>query len=169
MLANSNKGMYLETVINRSSSYYENDGLLFFKRNIPIKIIKNNNNFIQGKIDDKSTTDYYGIYRGLYIDFEAKQTNKESFYLRNIKPHQLSHLEKIYLCGGFSFIILYFVKFDSFFCIELELLKKQKIKIDYEWCKNNAFELQLFFPGVINIIDFIKQTKGKYECFNNIY
>ena len=51
-----------------------------------------------------STTDYNGIYKGKYIDFEAKETkSKTSFSLNNIHPHQIKHLENIDKHKGFNY------------------------------------------------------------------
>lgn len=81
MLNNSNNGMYLETIINNTALFCKrNQTCLFFKRNVPIKILQNNQVNIIGKIIEKSESDYYGLYQGYYFDFEAKQTNKEVFY-----------------------------------------------------------------------------------------
>ncbi len=157
MLCNSNNGMFLETLLNRTSDYYlQNHKLLFFKRNLPITIYKNNNGNIIGKLTNKSQTDYYGVYEGRYIDFEAKQTSKDVFYLKNIKQHQLDHLKIINEINGISFLVLYFLKFDEFFCIDYEKLITAKSKLTREWCKNNGFEIFLFFPGILNIIPYLK-------------
>ena len=44
-----------------------------------------------------STTDYNGVYRGYYIDFEAKETkNKTSFPLNNIHDHQVEHMKSCF-------------------------------------------------------------------------
>ena len=157
MLFNSNNGMFLETLLNRTSDYYkDNNKLLFFKRNLPISIYKNNNGNINGKLTSKSQTDYYGIYDGRYIDFEAKQTNKEVFYLNNIKDHQINHLKTIDELNGISFLILHFLKFDEFFCIDYKKLITIDCKITREWCKQNAFEIHIFFPGILNIIEYLR-------------
>lgn len=158
MLCNSNNGMYLETLLNRTSNHYkESDKLLFFKRSIPINIYKNENGNIHGRLIAKSQTDYYGIYKGRYIDFEAKQTNKNYFYIKNLKNHQFEHLKEIKKLNGISFLILHFSKEDEFFCINTKKLEEINCKITRDWCKQNAFELKLIFPGILNIIEYLKK------------
>ncbi|RJS89341.1 Holliday junction resolvase, partial [Ureaplasma urealyticum] len=90
---NKNNGMHLEVLINKSISLFNLQYQAFFKKRCLDIIIKNiDNSYVQGKIKQKSETDYYGFYKGDYIDFEAKQTNKNSFLIKQIQPHQLAHL-----------------------------------------------------------------------------
>ena len=61
--------------------------------------------------ESPSTTDYNGIYKGKYIDFEAKQTNSlTSFPLENIHKHQIEHLRNITSWGGIGFLIVRFTR-----------------------------------------------------------
>ena len=86
-----NRGMTLESEINQSNEYYrEIDKAYIYKKPTPIKITK-----VDYPSRDKtvikeafftipSTTDYNGLYKGKYIDFEAKETrSKTSFSLSN--------------------------------------------------------------------------------------
>ena len=68
-----------------------------------------------------STTDYNGIYRGKYIDFEAKETkNKTSFPLRNIHSHQIEHIKSIIEHKGIAFLIIRFTNLDKTFLLKGE-------------------------------------------------
>ena len=142
----ANRGMNLEYDINESNSYYlERNIAVIYKKPTPITI---------SKVDYKSrcdavikeayfkvpsTTDYNGIYKGLYIDFEAKETkNLTSFPLNNIHKHQICHLEKINKHGGIGFIIVRFTKLNKTFLLFIEDLinfinsfKRLSIPISY--------------------------------------
>jgi recombination protein U len=87
---NSNLGMYLETIINRSCEFYKNKGIcLIEKRQIPFKFIKTlDNGVFYGKLQAKSFLDYFGVANGKHIEFEAKQTQFEYFNTDLIKKHQ---------------------------------------------------------------------------------
>ena len=77
-----------------------------------------------------STTDYNGIYRGKYIDFEAKETtSKTSFSLANIHKHQINHLINVKNKGAISFIIVRFTVLDETYFLDTNLLE--------EFIKNN--------------------------------
>lgn len=160
MINFSNKGMYLETLINLTAQYLSRDKIaLIFKRDIPISIYKRDGNNIIGKLKSKSTTDYYGVYKGKLIDFEAKQTSDEYFRISNLKEHQLNHLNNINDYGGFSFLMLYYVKYDQFYCITYKLLETllSETKINIKWCNENAFKLNIIFPGILDIENFLKK------------
>lgn len=115
-----NRGMTLESDINSSNNYYlENDIAIIHKKPTPTKVIKLEGNRIKdGFYEIPSTTDYNGIYKGKYIDFEAKETrSKTSFPLNNIHKHQIIHLEKVNKHGGISFIIIRFTSINKTYLI----------------------------------------------------
>ena len=88
--SHGNRGMNLEEDINLSNDFYRANGLcLITKRPTPINVVKVD--YTKGAIitnayfEKQSTTDYNGVYKGRYIDFEAKSTLKtSSFPLANI-------------------------------------------------------------------------------------
>ena len=116
-----NRGMTLESDINNSNKYYlDNDIAVIYKKPTPIKVVKvDYNHRINTKITEAfyeipSTTDYNGIYKGKYIDFEAKETkSKTSFSLNNIHKHQILHLKRILDHGGISFLIIRFTTLNK--------------------------------------------------------
>ena len=101
-ISSANRGMDLEGDINASNEYYKEKGLcLITKRPTPINIVKVD--YSKGAIitnayfEKQSTTDYNGVYKGRYIDFEAKQTkSKTSFPLANIPQQQIDHLKRVH-------------------------------------------------------------------------
>ena len=112
-----NRGMGLENDISETNKYYRiNDIAIIYKKPTPITISKVdypsriNAVIKEGYFRTPSTTDYNGIYKGKYIDFEAKETTcKTSFPLSNIHTHQINHLESIYKHGGIGFLIVRFM------------------------------------------------------------
>ena len=123
-----NRGMDLENDINESNTYYLNNNIaVIHKKPTPINIhkvdYKSRYDAVITKATFKipSTTDYNGIYRGYYIDFEAKETTSTtSFPLSNIHNHQLEHMKKISEHKGISFIIVSFTKLQKVYLIEIE-------------------------------------------------
>ncbi len=117
-----NRGMTLESDINISNKYYlDNDIAVIYKKPTPIKAVKvdySKNKITEGYYEIPSTTDYNGIYKGKYIDFEAKETkSKTSFPISNIHKHQIKHLVRIIEHGGISFIIIRFTTINKTFLI----------------------------------------------------
>jgi recombination protein U len=112
----SNRGMTLEEDINVSNAYYLANGIaVIHKKPTPIQIVdvhypKRSAAVIkEAYFKQASTTDYNGVYKGKYLDFEAKETqNRTSFPLKNFHEHQITHMEQVIKQDGISFIILYF-------------------------------------------------------------
>ena len=145
----SNKGMALEEDINLTNTYYLNNNIAsIYKKPTPIKVVKVDYKIVPAKIlegyfNTPSTTDYNGIYKGKYIDFEAKETKLDYFPLKNIHPHQIKHLLTCKEMGGISFVIIKFLKYDKVFLIDISSLVKFKDKIPYTYFKDNVSEIKL--------------------------
>ena len=76
----SRRGMSLESDINTACQYYlDLDKANIHKKPTPITIVKvdypsrNKAKITEAYFKVPSTTDYNGIYRGYYVDFEAKE------------------------------------------------------------------------------------------------
>ena len=77
----ANLGMDLEEAINESNTYYLNNNIaVIHKKPTPVQIVKvnypsrNKAVITEAYYKTPSTTDYNGIYRGKYIDFDAKES-----------------------------------------------------------------------------------------------
>ena len=125
-VGHKNRGMNFEAMINETNEYYlANNVAIIHKKPIPIQIVKVDYPSRSGAVIKEayykvpSTTDYNGIYKGFYIDFEAKETqNKTSFPLSNIHSHQIEHLKSIDDHGGISFVLIYFKVLDEIYLLE---------------------------------------------------
>ncbi|MED4879020.1 Holliday junction resolvase RecU [Anoxybacillus geothermalis] len=112
----ANRGMTLEDDLNATNEYYREHGIaVIHKKPTPVQIVrvdypKRSAAVIkEAYFRQASTTDYNGVYRGKYIDFEAKETrNKTSFPLKNFHAHQIRHMAQVMAHGGICFAILRF-------------------------------------------------------------
>lgn len=126
----SNRGMTLEEDINETNVYYrERNIAVIHKKPTPVQIVqvdypKRSAAVIkEAYFKQASTTDYNGIYRSKYIDFEAKETkNKTSFPLQNFHEHQIHHMSKILEHGGVCFVLLRFTAHDEIYLLDAEKL-----------------------------------------------
>lgn len=115
-LSYANRGMTFEEDINHSNEYYLQTGKsVIHKKPTPVQIVsvdypKRSAAVIkEAYFKQPSTTDYNGVYRGRYIDFEAKETrNKTSFPLTNFHQHQIDHMKQVIDQQGISFILVRF-------------------------------------------------------------
>lgn len=163
----ANRGMTLESEINNSNRYYlENDIAVVYKKPTPIKVVKQvNEKIINAYFEKPSTTDYNGLYKGKYIDFEAKETKGVSFPLKNIHPHQIRHLENIERHGGICFLIVRFVNvnetyllFEKDFDYFIKNNTRKSIPIDY--FKEKGYLIKDKLRPMVDYIEIIDKYGG---------
>lgn len=166
----SNRGMTLESELNDSNEFYRLENKAFiYKKPTPIKITK-----VDYPSRDKaiikeafftipSTTDYNGLYKGKYIDFEAKETqSRTSFTLRNIHPHQINHIKNIYENDGIAFLIIRFTSINETYLLTadkfLKFIEEEKRKsIPIEYFKKEAYQIKDSYKPRI---DYLKIVDG---------
>ena len=121
----ANRGMNLEADLNATNEYYvATKRAIIYKKPTPVKVVhvhypsRQAAEITKAYFTTPSTTDYNGVYQGYYIDFEAKETsNKTSFPLQNIHPHQIDHLIDIEAQGGIGFVILAFTSLQEVYLL----------------------------------------------------
>ena len=126
----SNRGMTLEDDLNETNLYYiKNNIAIVHKKPTPVQIVnvsypKRSAAVIkEAYFKQASTTDYNGVYKGRYIDFEAKETKQTtSFPLKNFHEHQINHMRKIMNHHGIAFIIIRFSVTEEIYFLEAETL-----------------------------------------------
>jgi recombination protein U len=117
----ANRGMTFEKMINESNQYYLSRGLaVIHKKPTPIQIVKvdyphrSRAKIVEAYFRQASTTDYSGVYKGHYIDFEAKETQqKQSMPMKNFHQHQIDHMTAVVQQGGICFVLLHFAKLNE--------------------------------------------------------
>ncbi len=122
----ANRGMVLENDLNITNQYYqEKDIAIINKKATPIQVVKVSFNLKkqptikEAYFKKPSTTDYNGLYRGKYIDFEAKETKiKKYFPLHNINKQQLKHIKSIIKHQGICFIIVRFTSHNKTYLLK---------------------------------------------------
>ncbi len=164
-VSSSNRGMALEAMINNTNIYYRDNNIaVVYKKPTPITINKVDYKSRQDAVIKEahflipSTTAYNGVYKGMYIDFEAKETRKEYFPLANIHEHQIRHLINIKNCGGIGFIIVRFVLDDKIYLLTIEKLEafingNSRKSIPKKYFEENGF---LIKPGYKPDLDYLK-------------
>ena len=170
-----NRGMTLENELNSSNDYYRLiDKAIIYKKPTPIKITnvdypsRDKAVIKEAYFTVPSTTDYNGIYKGKYIDFDAKECHsKTSFPLANIHPHQMSHLKSIIEHGGIGFMIVSWTRYNEYYLLPFEIAKSYfdnkdnggRKSIPYEEFKNNCHKIK---EGYIPALDYLKVVDELY-------
>ena len=175
----SNRGMFLENIINDSNTYYNSiDACLIYKKPTPIKVLSVSYPSNKSHLIDKavyssiSTLDYNGIYRGKYIEFDAKECqNKTSFPLSNIKEHQLDHIKKVIKQKGIVFLIIFMN--NEFFLLKGEDLidyinNANRKSIEFEYIKNKGYKIaESYTPRLKYLVAvdsaYFKEWNEKYK------
>ena len=163
----ANRGMNLEDLLNQSNEYYLNmDMAVIYKKPTPITISEvkygaKERVITKAYFRTPSTLDYNGIYKGKYIDFDAKETmNKTSFPLQNIHEHQLLHIERVIKHGGISFLIIYMN--NSFFYLDgkdiMEFIKNNSRKsIPYSYIEEKGYRIEQKIKPRLDYLKIIDQ------------
>ncbi len=165
-----NRGMFLEHIINDSNTYYlSKDIAVIYKKPTPIKVLKISYRSEKTTLIDKavfsetSTLDYNGIYKGKYVEFDAKECkNATSFPLSNIKQHQILHIRNILRHGGIVFLIIFMN--NKFFLFKGEDLinfidNTDRKSIPYDIIEKNGHIIK---EGYMPRIDYIKVIDEVY-------
>lgn len=164
--------MTLESDINQTNTYYkENNIALVYKKPTPIKVVKveyPQNKIKEAYFNEPSTLDYIGIYKGTYLEFDAKETiSKTSFPISNIHKHQLEHIKNVIYHKGLAYLIVRFTILNKTYLLTGKNLidfintnTRKSIPLDY--FKEKGFFIELkYTPRVdyIKIIDNILKNK----------
>jgi len=166
-------GMTLETDIDETNKYYLQKGIaVIHKKPTPVKIVgvsypaRNKARITEAYYVVPSTTDYNGIYLGMYIDFDVKETaNKTNIPLANIKKHQIEHLKQINNHGGIGFLIIHFKVHNKYFILFieqlLEFLDKNLMKsIPYQYFLDHCEQIKY---SLNPRLDYLKSVEKKIK------
>ena len=166
------RGMVFEHALNRSNEYYRNRDIAYiYKKPTPVQIVKvdypkrSSARIVEAYYQTPSTTDYNGIYKGYYIDYEAKETNNKTFPFKNIFPHQINHLKNCKRHGGIAFVIIFFRTYDKIYIIDInEFLKyyesDEKKSISMDKISEIGVEVKI---GYTPEIDYLKAVDELYK------
>lgn len=173
-ITKSRLGIDFEKEINDSNEYYLSKELAaIYKKPTPVQIVKvdyparNKAKIVEAYFKTPSTTDYNGIYREKYIDFEAKSCKELNFSFENIYEHQIRHLERVEKMGGCSFLLIEFSSKNEIYLFPTKILVEKyndccnggRKSIPYECFKDNGFLVE---KGFNPRIDYLKAVDTYY-------
>lgn len=163
-----NRGMTLESEISSTNEYYLlHDIAIVHKKPTPVAVVKQvNQKIVDAYFKVPSTTDYNGIYKGKYIDFDAKETkSKTSFPLSNIHNHQIKHIESVIRHKGIGFIILRFTTLNETYLLFGEDLlsfinNNDRKSIPYEYFKEKGHLIKDTLQPQVDYLKVIEKYGG---------
>ena len=161
----ANRGMGLENDINETNKYYRDyDIALIYKKPTPIRITKTNYQsmrVIDGFFVCPSTLDYNGIYKGYYVEFDAKETkSKTSFTINNIHEHQIDYIKKVLKHNGIVFLIVRFSLLNKDYILGgKELIDfindNERKSIPLSYFEDNCYELNIKYAPRLDYIKYV--------------
>lgn len=167
----AHRGMSLEEDISLSNEHYlATDKAVIYKKPTPVQIVKVDYprreaaKIVEAYYKTPSTTDYNGIYKGRYIDFEAKETKVKTFPFGNISQHQIDHLKRILDHGGIAFIMIAFTTLNEVYLIDAshmidDYYHSQRKSMTYDQIKSLG---HLIPQGYMPRIDYLKVIDEVY-------
>ena len=123
---------------------------------------------MDGFFESPSTLDYNGVYKGYYIEFDAKETkSKTSFTINNVHTHQIEYIKKVIRHGGIVFLIVRFSTLNKDYILKGEELitfinDNNRKSIPLEYFEKNCYKLELKYAprlDYIKIIDKLIEEK----------
>ena len=163
------RGMSFEAQIIKANNYYLASGVaVIHKKPTPVQIVKVDYpkraaaTITEAYFKTPSTTDFNGVYRGVYIDFEAKETtNKTTFPLANIHAHQVRHIIAVTQQKGLAFLLVKFVTLDEIYLLTSDTL--ERFWKEYEKGTRKSIKREEFITAGIQIpgqtypsVDYLK-------------
>ncbi|HEL2737936.1 TPA: Holliday junction resolvase RecU [Streptococcus suis] len=159
----ANRGMSFEMAINDSNLYYLTHGkAVIHKKPTPVQIVRvdypkrSRAKITEAYFRQASTTDYSGVFKGHYIDFEAKETRqKTSMPMKNFHAHQVEHMRQVIEHGGICFVLLHFSTLkETFLLPAIHLISFYQVdqgskSMPLSYIKENGFALKMGgFPSL---------------------
>ncbi len=169
-----NRGMTLEKEIVETNNYYLDMNLaVIHKKPTPVQVVQVDYPRRSAAVIKEayyrrpSTTDFNGLYKGKYIDFEAKETNnKTSLPFANIHEHQVQHMRKVDEHGGICFFIIRFKPLNETFLLPIrpfirvwdtEFDGKRK-SLPYSFVKENGYEIPFSLQAKVDYIKVVEKV-----------
>lgn len=168
------KGSGLEQDINRSNTIYrQRNRAVIHKKPTPIQVVcvdypqRSQAKITEAYYNIPSTTDYCGIYKGLYIDYEAKETqNITRFDLNLLHPHQYNHLCHVYEHGAIAFLVVRFTELHEDYLIPIQAIIEFRAhhtrkSLPKDWIQCHGLEIPYRYNHPCDYLGAVDQLMNK--------
>lgn len=114
------------------------------------------------------------MYRGKYIDFEAKECqSKTAFSLSYIHPHQITHLEKCRKHGGICFVIFRLTYHNLTYLVDAQEMIDyirgiERKSIPYKWIMTHGHSIQSYYGRPVDYLEVVDRLYFKNEEVTNV-
>ncbi len=170
----AHRGMELEADINSTNQWYlDQDKAVIYKKPTPVQIVKvdyparSAAKITEAYFKVPSTTDYNGIYRGKYLDFEAKECAlKTSFPIKSIHPHQIRHLDDVTRHGAIAFVIVRFTHIgETYYVVASDMTEYIRTcgrsSIPYKWFQEHGYLIPYNYVKPVDYLQIVDRLYFK--------
>ncbi|AGM99418.1 Holliday junction resolvase RecU [Streptococcus iniae] len=168
----ANRGMSFEAAINATNDYYLSRHIaVIHKKPTPVQIVKvdypkrSRAKIVEAYFRHASTTDYSGVYKGFYIDFEAKETQqKTAMPMKNFHLHQIEHMASVLEQKGICFVLLHFTTLKETYylpakaLIDFYAIDKGNKSMPLDYIRKNGFEIMIGAFPQVPYLEIIEQN-----------
>lgn len=168
----ANRGMSFESAINATNDYYLSRKIaVIHKKPTPIQIVKvdyprrSRAKIVEAYFRQASTTDYSGVYKGFYLDFEAKETRqKTAMPMKNFHSHQIEHMASVLEQKGICFVLLHFSTLKETYylpakaLIDFYQIDKGSKSMPLDYIKKNGYQIIIGAFPQVPYLDIIEQN-----------
>jgi len=122
------RGSTFEEMVNLTNETYRAKGLAVIQKIptpiTPVRLNQATRVIEAAYFEKKSTVDYIGAVQGIPVAFDAKETTRNNFPLRNIHEHQVEFMRDFEAQKGIAFLLVRFALNDTVFLLPFERLQK---------------------------------------------
>lgn len=120
------RGSTLEEMVNLTNERYMEHNLGCIEKIPtpikPIKLGKEKGTITLAYFEKKGSVDYIGVVQGYPVCFDAKETGRDNFPLKNIHEHQMTYMRAFEKQKGIAFIIVYFTAKNELYLLPFKCL-----------------------------------------------
>lgn len=173
MVNYGNRGMGLEGLIeDTNKNYFFEQKALVQKVPTPVKVTgidQRTGRIKSGFYEKKSTVDFIGVFNGISIAFDAKESKVETrFDLKNVKEHQYYFLGHWINNGGIGFLIINFTSLDEYYYLPYEVLDEYwtnmvaggRKSIPYKAIAKPEYEIKMKGFATLDYLSVLEEVEG---------
>jgi len=113
----ANRGQALETAIEHTCAIYRSRGLGLIQK-IATPMRQTGKTSGESRVwRERSTVDFIGVYKGIPVAFDAKETGIDRYVLAALKAHQADFLADFTRAGGVGFVLASFRHHSAAFAL----------------------------------------------------
>lgn len=124
----ANRGRALEEMVQMTLDGYRKRGIAVIHKIPTPWVVRRKRGLITGAFPaKKSSVDFFGVWRGRAVAFDAKETSEKSrFPLKSVPDHQLTFLSDWERAGGMAGVLVWFRRARRIFWVPAKTLTRAR-------------------------------------------